>query len=133
LIWEKEVNTLQIRIDRIIVSMIAAVFILGLTVFPSYADTVSGELVDLACYLPKGALATGADHQKCALRCARAGQPIGLLTETGKVYLLIADHDNLTPFETAKTLMAQKVRITGPTGKRAGIQGLTVHKIKPGA
>lgn len=90
--------------------------------------TVKGEIVDLACYLDHGA--RGAKHQQCALTCLKNGEPMGLLTEDGTVYLLLADHSNGAPFETAKSLAADTVEVTGPLAKKAGITGLTVLSVK---
>lgn len=90
--------------------------------------TVTGEIVDLACYLDHGA--TGAKHQQCALTCLKGGQPMGLLTKEGKVYLLLADHQDGKPFDEAKNYAALQVEITGPLAEKAGITGLTVEKVK---
>ncbi len=51
---------------------------------------VTGEVVDLACYLDHGA--TGADHADCAKKCITGGLPVGLKAADGKTYLLIGDH-----------------------------------------
>src|SRR5712671_1233404 len=55
--------------------------------------TVKGEVIDVWCHLEGGD--KGADHKKCAVTCAKAGNPIGLLTEKGDVYVLVGikDHD----------------------------------------
>ncbi len=54
--------------------------------------TKVGEIIDLSCYLQVGK--HGDKHRDCAQKCARAGQPIGLLTEDGAVYMLIdEEHD----------------------------------------
>ena len=90
--------------------------------------TVTGEIVDLACYLDHGA--TGAKHQQCALTCLKGGQPMGLLTKEGKVYLLLADHQDGKPFDEAKNYAALQVEITGPLAEKAGVTGLTVEKVK---
>jgi type 1 fimbria pilin len=90
--------------------------------------TVKGEIVDLACYLDHGA--TGMKHQQCALTCLKGGQPMGLLTSEGKVYLLLADHQDGKAFDEAKTQAALQVEVTGPLAEKAGITGLTVEKIK---
>jgi len=90
--------------------------------------TVRGEIVDLACYLDHGA--TGMKHQQCALTCLKGGQPMGLLTSDGKVYLLLADHQDGKAFDEAKTYAALQVEITGPLAEKAGITGLTVEKVK---
>lgn len=92
------------------------------------AVTVRGEIVDLACYLDHGA--TGMKHQQCALTCLKGGQPMGLLAADGKVYLLLADHQNGKPFEEAKNYAALQVEITGPLAEKAGITGLTVEHAK---
>lgn len=63
------------------------------------AKTVEGTLVDSKCYLMGGL--TGNDHmgmKGCGTACAKAGNPVGLLTAEGKYYPLIvaapqvADH-----------------------------------------
>lgn len=92
--------------------------------------TVKGEVLDLACYLAHEA--KGPEHQKCALKCAEMGQPIGLLTGDGKVYLLVADHADQSAFEQAKKLAGEKVTIVGPVAGRAGMEALTVHKVSKG-
>ena len=117
------------------VAMIAAVLtvLAGSVVFAAGSTsgdtvTVKGEIVDLACYLDHGA--RGAKHQQCALTCLKNGEPMGLLTESGEVYLLLADHQDAKPFEEAKTYAADQVEITGPVAQKAGITGLTVMSVK---
>ena len=90
--------------------------------------TVTGEIVDLACYLDHGA--RGMKHQQCALTCLKNGEPMGLLTSEGKVYLLMADHQNGVPFNDAKADAALQVQVTGPVAEKAGITGLTVETLK---
>lgn len=41
--------------------------------------TLTGEVVDLMCYLDHGA--RGKDHQDCAKRCIASGGPVGLLVQ----------------------------------------------------
>jgi hypothetical protein len=54
--------------------------------------TVVGEIVDFSCYLQVGK--HGEKHRDCAQKCLRAGQPIGLLTENGDMYMLMEEeHD----------------------------------------
>jgi hypothetical protein len=90
--------------------------------------TVSGEIVDLACYIAHGA--KGPDHAKCAQECAKQGQPIGLAGTDGKVYLLFADHGDGAPYDKAKTLAGSKAEIKGEPATKDGINGLTVHAVK---
>ena len=54
--------------------------------------TVVGEIVDFSCYLEVGK--HGDKHRDCAQKCFRNGQPIGLLTEDGGLYMLMEEeHD----------------------------------------
>ena len=89
--------------------------------------TLSGEIVDMACYLGHGA--HGSEHAACALKCAQAGQPVGLLTTDGKLYLLLGDHADTSAFDKAKTLAGQKVEIKGEKADRDGVQGLIVESV----
>lgn len=56
------------------------------------AVTVTGEVVDLSCYLQVGK--HGDKHRDCGQKCARNGQPIGLVQQDGTVFMLIdEEHD----------------------------------------
>ncbi len=91
--------------------------------------TVQGEILDMACYVAHEA--KGPDHAGCAKRCAKGGQPMGLLAEDGTVYLLYASHEDSAAFEKAKEHAGQRVEINGVTATQAGIKGLEVHGVKP--
>ena len=90
--------------------------------------TLTGEVLDLACYVAHGA--RGADHATCALKCAEMGQPVGLAASDGKVYLLLADHADSSAFTKAKSFAGKKVEIKGEVAEKDGINGLTVHSVR---
>ncbi len=52
--------------------------------------TVTGEILDMACYLDHGAHGPG--HAECAQKCINSGLPVGIKAADGKTYLLIGDH-----------------------------------------
>ena len=52
--------------------------------------TVTGEVLDMACYLDHGAHGDG--HASCAEKCISSGLPVGLKSADGTVYLLIGEH-----------------------------------------
>lgn len=54
--------------------------------------TVVGEVVDLSCYLQVGK--HGDKHRDCGQKCAKNGEPIGLLAQDGTVYTLMAEEHN---------------------------------------
>src|SRR3954469_3203150 len=54
--------------------------------------TVTGEVVDLSCYLQVGK--HGDKHRDCGQKCARNGQPLGVLLADGTIYTLMdEEHD----------------------------------------
>ncbi len=54
--------------------------------------TMVGELVDFSCYVQLGK--HGEKHRSCGQKCAQNGQPVGLLTKDGKLYMLMPEeHD----------------------------------------
>ncbi len=52
-------------------------------------ETVTGEIVDFSCYLQVGK--HGDAHAACAKKCFANGQPIGLLTSAGLLYVLMEE------------------------------------------
>jgi hypothetical protein len=93
------------------------------------ADTVSGEVVDMACYLHDPVM-HGPSHRKCAETCAKKGIPMGLLTEDGKVFLLLEDHDNPKPYAEALAKAAQTISVEGQKVAEGGVNGLIVETVK---
>ena len=86
--------------------------------------TWTGEVLDLACYVAKGA--KGADHAGCAKTCVKNGQPMGLLTDDGTLVLLAADHKNGEPYDALKDLAGQQASVTGELAERDGMKVVTV-------
>lgn len=86
--------------------------------------TVKGEIVDLACYLAKGK--KGPDHKACAQMCAKGGVPMGLLTESDELYLLIDDHADPKGYEAAKKLGGSNAEISGKKYIKNGMASIVV-------
>ena len=56
------------------------------------AITRVGEIVDFSCYIQLGK--HGEKHRSCGQKCVQNGQPIGLLTQDGSLYMLMPEeHD----------------------------------------
>ena len=79
--------------------------------------TVSGEVLDMACYTDHGA--QGAKHADCAKMCISSGLPVGLKASDGKVYLLIGEHKPIN--EKLADYAAKTVTIKGKFVSRDGI------------
>ncbi len=90
--------------------------------------TVKGEIIDLACYLYHGE--RGPDHKACALLCAKKGVPMGLLTESGDVYLLVDDHQNPDPYDATKKLSGGNAEIKGKKVSKGGMTAIVVEETK---
>jgi len=90
--------------------------------------TVSGEVVDMSCYLSKGS--KGSQHKACAQLCAKKGVPIGILTDSGDLYLLIDDHNNPDPYDDAKKLAGERAEISGKKFNKQGVASIVVGAVK---
>ncbi len=53
------------------------------------AVTVTGEVVDLSCYIQLGKRGEG--HKACGTKCVTNGAPVGIVTKENKVYMLVAE------------------------------------------
>jgi hypothetical protein len=82
--------------------------------------TVTGEVLDMACYIDHGA--SGAKHADCAQKCIKNGLPVGLKASDGKTYLLIGEHMPAND-ELAKHA-AQTITVRGKLVERDGINML---------
>jgi hypothetical protein len=109
---------------------IAGAVLLWLAATPALADSVTGEVVDLTCYLPHPQSGSGAGHRKCAETCIKKGLPMGLLTADKQVYVLLEDHDNPKPYVQLKEKAAEKVTIEGDKVAQGGLQGIVVESVK---
>ena len=59
---------------------------------PGRPITRVGEIVDFSCYIQLGK--HGEKHRSCGQKCVQNGQPIGLLTQDGTLYMLMPEeHD----------------------------------------
>ena len=79
--------------------------------------TVTGEVLDMACYLDHGA--HGEKHAGCAKTCIESGLPVGIKSSDGKVYLIIGEHKPLNK-ELAEHA-AKTITIKGKLVSRDGI------------
>jgi hypothetical protein len=93
-------------------------------------DTLTGEVVDLACYVPHPATSHGNSHRKCADTCLKKGMPMGLVTADKQLYLLLEDHNNPKAYGQLKEKAAETVTIEGTKATEGGVQGFVVEALK---
>ena len=99
---------------------------------PGKPATVTGEIIDLSCYLQLGK--HGEKHVACGKKCLAAGQPIGLLAKDGSVYMLMAEeHDPRRDGQTegfrkaAVDHFGQIMEVTGTQATVRGYQAIFVQ------
>jgi len=92
------------------------------------AVTLKGEVIDLWCYLEGGD--HGAEHKQCAVECAKAGNPVGLVTEKGDIYVMMGMKDHQPGKEVLIDKMAETVTVEGTLVKKGGVQVVYVSSVK---
>jgi len=81
------------------------------------AATVTGEVVDVSCYLQLGK--RGEAHIPCGSKCIEHGQPIGLLDSAERLYILFAEEHHprrdgqVDLKKVFAPLLAKTVTVTG--------------------
>jgi hypothetical protein len=111
---------------KMFAALSAAAFVVALA-SPALAktETVKGQIVDVGCYKMDKSN-TGVDHKMpkgdtkdCALGCAKAGQPMAVLTSDGKVYEIAG---GLAADKNAKIVphVGHTVEITGDVMDHGG-------------
>src|SRR5262245_47153817 len=114
---------------KLFAGLTVAAFVVGLTA-PAFAktETVKGEIIDLDCYM-KDKKNVGASHKECADKCAKDGQPVGLLTADGKVYQVTG---GLAADKNAKLIshVAHTVEITGDVTEKEGKMMISADSLK---
>lgn len=94
--------------------------------------TVTGEVLDLSCYLGHGA--KGKEHQKCAKACVLEKKvPAGLLLDDGSVLLLVPDHKHEAAFKPVGELAAERVTVRGRKVAGGGLPGLMLESVEKAA
>jgi hypothetical protein len=88
---------------------------------------VTGQVLDLACYLSYGA--RGADNARCASHQIAPDQPLALLEVDGTLHLLWAGHHTTHPYDLARQRVGQSARVVGVPYERNGVKGLEVREL----
>jgi hypothetical protein len=121
---------------RTFAGLTIAAFLVALSA-PAFAasETVKGQVVDMGCYKADKSN-TGVDHKMpkgdtkdCAIGCAKAGQPLALLTSDGKVYQIAG---GLAADNNAKLIahISHTVEVTGDVMDHGGTMMITADSLK---
>jgi hypothetical protein len=93
--------------------------------------TVTGEVVDVSCYLAHGEKGMGDDHASCAAACAKAGGPLGILTKDKKLYVsVLPDDHSAGPNAQLIDHVGHQVSATGILRAKGGVNGIMISKVE---
>ena len=83
----------------------------------SAEKTVTGEIVDMMCYVDHNAV--GESHgQSCGAQCIKNGGPVGIVSD-GKAYLVVGEHKPMN--EQLAEYCGKTVTLKGKLADRGGI------------
>src|SRR5256885_12880591 len=83
----------------------------------SAEKTVTGEIVDMMCYVDHNAV--GEEHGKtCGAKCIKNGGPVGIV-DSGKAYLVVGEHKPIND-ELADSC-GKTITLKGKLAERGGI------------
>ena len=92
------------------------------------SSVVQGEIVDLPCYMVNG---EGAEYQACVeLGTQLKGVPMGILTDSEAVFLLVNESADPDALEAAKGLAGQRAELTGTMVSRRGVASFIVESAR---
>ena len=89
-------------------------------------QVVSGEVVDLACYLAEGAQGPG--HLECAKKCIASGLPVGI--KSGDELYLAVGSEHGPANATLAPLAAKQVTAEGVVTERNGVHLIAIKTVK---
>ncbi|MEW6365692.1 MAG: hypothetical protein AB1714_13770 [Acidobacteriota bacterium] len=78
--------------------------------------TVTGEVIDLVCYIDHGAV--GEKHLSCAKTCIESGLPVGIKGTDGKTYMVVGEHKPIN--QALAPLAAKTITVRGKLVSRDG-------------
>jgi hypothetical protein len=92
---------------------------------PAGVQKITGEVVDLACYLSHGEM--GEKHRECATKCIQQGLPVGI--KSGETVYLAVSSEHTASNSTLAPLAAKQVTAEGEVTERNGIRLIAIKKV----
>lgn len=90
---------------------------------------MTGELVETGCFFVGGR--RGPHHRACAMGCARVGQPVAIVDDSGVLRIAVLDHRNETPENPLIEHLGRRVELSGTAVERGGVHGILVRNVRP--
>ena len=93
--------------------------------------TITGEVIDVKCYLTGMMGGKGEEHKQCAIDCIQGGLPVGILEDkTDSVYTVVPKGGMKGGGEELLPHVAQKVKLTGTVIRKGGERMFVYTKVE---
>ena len=94
--------------------------------------TITGEVMDPACFLEAGSKSIGKGHFQCAVDCAKSGQTLALYDRAiDRIYFIAGELPGRNPNDPLMKYIHQKVDVIGTVYHRSQAWGIVIVKVSP--
>lgn len=82
--------------------------------------TVTGEIIDVKCYINGMQGGRGPEHEDCAIACIKGGLPVGIVDKNDKTYMLVPAKGMKGANEALLPFVAKNVTVKGTVKGKGG-------------
>ncbi len=94
--------------------------------------TITGEVMDPACFLEAGSKSIGKGHFQCAVDCAKSGQTLAIYDRAiDRIYFIAGELPGRNPNDPLMKYIHQKVDVLGTVYHRSQAWGIVIVKVSP--
>jgi hypothetical protein len=92
--------------------------------------TITGEVMDPACFLEAGPKSIGTGHFQCAVDCVRSGQTLAIYDrDADRIYFVAGELPGRNPNEPLLPYIHKKVDVTGVVYHRSDAYGIVISRV----
>ena len=88
--------------------------------------TIKGTVIDPVCLITMGMKGEG--HRECATRCAKAGENLAIMDESGKIYTILAEKPFTNPNGPVLNYIEKTVTVKGTLIEKGGVSYIVVKE-----
>ena len=94
----------------------------------AWEDSLTGEVVDVVCYMGHGQSGLGPQHADCAKKCILGGLPVAIRSG-GQLYLA-AMSDHTSANQTLANFAGREITVHGKVTEQDGMKFIAVEHIE---
>ncbi len=103
-----------------------------LAVGDGVTTTITGEVMDPACFLEAGEKSVSQGHYQCAIDCARSGQTLAIYNrDIDRIYFVAGELPGRNPNAPLLPYIHKKVDVLGTVYHRSQAWGIVIVKVTP--